>query len=95
MRADNDSRAASSHIRNDSFSRATLVYSSGFIALGRGLWYLVGKMLVLRRMLLFFLPFAATMAQSSITATTPVVSMLGMIPECSVSILDFALDQSG
>lgn len=46
-------------------------------------------MLFFRHMFPAFLFVATTMAQSTVEAMTPVVSLLGMIPECSVSTLTF------
>ena len=48
-------------------------------------------MLALRQILPTFLLVAATMALSTITPTTPVVSMLELIPECSVGPLNISL----
>jgi hypothetical protein len=46
-------------------------------------------MLAIRQILPTLLLIAATCALPTIIPTTPVVSMLGMIPECSVGIFQF------
>jgi hypothetical protein len=79
------SPTACSRIRNGSL---TLVYISCIIPSNGGSRYLEQyKMLFLRQILPGFLLITITMAQSAIGPTTLVVSMLGMIPECSVSTL--------